>query len=411
MRNSSQPLASTPWPQPSRRGRAGAAASLAALALLSAACSSSSKASSAKSTATTASSATASSGGATNAPSFLTQAQSVVAAATAQNYTWQGPTTGPTAQPGKTIVVVASDLTNSGVATVASAIEQAAATIHWTVKTIDGKGSTQGQTEGLQQALALHPDGIVIDGFNYASQVQALSEAASLHIPVVSWNAAPEPGPSTSPPVFYNVGVSPEQISQVAADYAIVKTNGKANVVVLTDNEFAIAETKANLMVQDIKQCSTCKVLAVENTPIADVTTRIPPLTTSLLQRYHSTWNVTLGINDNYFLAMSTALRSDGISTSQAPINISAGDGSPDAFQRIRSGDYQAATVAAPLNLQGWQVVDELNRAINNQPPSDYVAPVRLVTHSDVAYDGGPQNTFIPNNNYQQHYEQIWGVG
>jgi ribose transport system substrate-binding protein len=41
------------------------------------------------------------------------------------------------------------------------------------------------------------------------------------------------------------------------------------------------------------------------------------------------------------------------------PQNISAGDGSESAYQRIRDKDYQAATVPEPLNMQGWQPCNE----------------------------------------------------
>ena len=43
------------------------------------------------------------------------------------------------------------------------------------------------------------------------------------------------------------------------------------------------------------------------------------------------------------------------------------GDGSESAYQRIRSGQYQAVTVAEPLNLQGWQLIDEMNRAVQGE--------------------------------------------
>lgn len=38
-------------------------------------------------------------------------------------------------------------------------------------------------------------------------------------------------------------------------------------------------------------------------------------------------------------------------------------DGDASEFERIRSGDYQRASIAEPLYLQGWQLIDELNRA------------------------------------------------
>ncbi len=82
---------------------------------------------------------------------------------------------------------------------------------------------------------------------------------------------------------------------------------------------------------------------------------------------------------------------------------------SESAYQRIRAGQYQAATVAEPLNLQGWQLVDELNRAIAGEAWSGYVSPLHVVTKANVEFDGGPMNTFDPGNGYRDEYKKIWG--
>jgi ribose transport system substrate-binding protein len=386
-----------------------AVAVVAMLGMTLAACGSSSKASSSTTT-TKASSTSTSSSSSSSTNAVVAAAKKVVALATAKNVPWDGPTTGPKAAKGKSIVFVASDLTNTGVDAVLKGVEQAAKAIGWSVKTLNGDGTTEGQSAALSQAIALKPDGIVIGGFDYSAVSNLITEAHNQHIAVVGWNAATSPGPSTNPPVFYNVAVSSKKISEIAADYAIAKSDGHANVVIFTDNEFAVAKAKADDMEHDIEACSGCKVLSYKDTPLAQVTSRMPPLTTALLEKYGSKWTYSLAINDSYYRAMGTALAGAGISPSKAPINISAGDGSPGAFQRIRTGKYQAATVAAPLNLQGWQVIDELNRAFNNDSPDNYVATPRLVTKGDIAYDGGPQDAYIPDNHYQQHYEKIWGV-
>jgi ribose transport system substrate-binding protein len=89
---------------------------------------------------------------------------------------------------------------------------------------------------------------------------------------------------------------------------------------------------------------------------------------------------------------------------------IAAGDGSPAAFARIRTGQYQIATVAEPLNEHGWQMADEINRALNDKPPSGYVTFPHLVTIANVNLDDGQNNTFNPPNGYEKHYLKIWGV-
>jgi ribose transport system substrate-binding protein len=61
--------------------------------------------------------------------------------------------------------------------------------------------------------------------------------------------------------------------------------------------------------------------------------------------------------------------------------NVSAGDGSSKAINRIRSGlSQQMATVAEPLGVQGWQLADEMNRAFANAKPSGYVSKPILIT-------------------------------
>lgn len=158
-----------------------------------------------------------------------------------------------------------------------------------------------------------------------------------------------------------------------------------------------------------IKACGNSKVLEIVDTPLADAANRMPQLTTSLLQKYGKSWTHALSINDLTFDFMAPALAAAGIKGNANPLAISAGDGSEVAFQRIRQGEYQAGTVAEPLNLQGWQVVDEANRALNKQKQSGFVAPAHLFLPTNIKFDGGPKNTYDPDNNYQAIYAKIWG--
>jgi ribose transport system substrate-binding protein len=135
----------------------------------------------------------------------------------------------------------------------------------------------------------------------------------------------------------------------------------------------------------------------------------MPTLTTALLQKYGDTWTHSLAINDIYFDFMGPSLAAAGIAGDGAPKAVAAGDGSESAYQRIRSKAYQAVTVAEPLNLQGWQLVDELNRAIQGEAPSGYIPPLHVVTAENVAFDGGERNTFDPDNGYRDEYAKIWG--
>lgn len=77
---------------------------------------------------------------------------------------FDGPSTGPKAAEGKSIVILASDMKNGGVLGVVSGVEEAAEKIGWKVNVLDGAGSVQGRTAAIGQATALKPDGVLAFG-------------------------------------------------------------------------------------------------------------------------------------------------------------------------------------------------------------------------------------------------------
>jgi ribose transport system substrate-binding protein len=322
---------------------------------------------------------------------------------------WDGPTTGPKAEGKKLIVVVSTDQRNGGARGVGEGIAEAGKVLGWDVRIIDGQGSVNARAAGISQAIALKADGLVLDAIDAAEQAAAVEPAVKAGIKVVGWHSGPKPGPMPQYGIFTNITTDPLEVAKAAGSYAVADSDGKAGAVIFTDSAYAIAIAKSNAMADVIKACKTCTLLSVEDTPLADAANRMPQLTTSLLQRFGSKWTYGLSINDLTFDFAAPALQSAGIPGDGAPHNISAGDGSEPAFQRIRSGEYQIGTVAEPLRLHGWQEVDELNRAFNGAPASGYVAPPHLFIKANIDKDGGPQNVYDPQNGYQDAYKKIWG--
>ncbi|MBT9371166.1 substrate-binding domain-containing protein [Rhizobium sp. CSW-27] len=322
--------------------------------------------------------------------------------------TWDGPTSGPTAAAGKKIVVLAADMKNGGILGVTNGIREASARIGWQVTVLDGAGSVQSRAGAFGQALALKPDGIIINGFDAVEQQAALKQACDAGIPMVSWHAGPVIGPDPANCLFANVSTDAMEVSAAAAKWAFADAGGKPGVVIFTDSTYAIAIAKANKIKETIEKLGG-KVLEYVDTPIADTSNRMPTLTTSLLQKYGASWTHALAINDIYFDFMGPSLAAAGIPGDGAPKAVAAGDGSESAYQRIRSGQYQAVTVAEPLNLQGWQLIDELNRAVSKAKWSGYTSPLHVVTKANINSDGGDKNIFDPGNGYRDQYAKIWG--
>ena len=319
---------------------------------------------------------------------------------------FDGPTTGPKAAEGKTIVVLAGDMKNGGILGVTTGIEEAAAKIGWTVKVLDGAGSVQSRAASVGQALALKPDGVVINGFDAAEQQAALDGVVAAGIPIVSWHSGPKIGCDAPGGIFANVSTDAMDVSTSAAEWALNDAGGKPGVVIFTDSTYTIAILKAAKM-KEIIEAGGGTVLQWVDTPISETSTRMGALTTTLLQQYGAKWTHSLAINDLYFDFMGPSLAAAGIDGKGSPKAGSAGDGSEAAFQRIRTGEYQTVTVAEPLNLQGWQLVDELNRAISGEACSGYITAPALVTEEGLA--SNPGNTFDPQNGYREAYAAIWG--
>jgi ribose transport system substrate-binding protein len=340
---------------------------------------------------------------------YLASAKAYIAKVTASAPPWSGPTTGPNDVGHKLIVYVATDERNGGVQGVSDGAAQAAKVLGWEYRVVDGQGSVSGRATALSQAMALKPDGIILGSVDAAEQAPLIEQASQQGIKVVAWHSGPTPGKLPGSPIFTNITTNPLDVAKASALLAVVDSNGHANVVLFTDSIYSIATAKTNAEAAVLKGCAGCSILAIEDTPLADVSNRMPQLTTSLLAHYGAKWTYSIGVNDLYYDFIAPSLEDAGISGDGYPRNISAGDGSQSAFARIRDKQYQIGTVADPLYLQGWQAMDELNRAFAGQPPSGFVNPVHLFVYANIDGDGGKNGLFDPENGYRDIYRKIWG--
>ena len=191
---------------------------------------------------------------------------------------WDGPTTGPKAVGHKLIVYVSTDQRNGGARGVGEGVAEAAKVIGWDVRIIDGQGSVSERAAGINQAVALKADGLVLGSPDAAEQAAAIENAVKAGIKVVSWHSGPAPGPMPKYGIFFNITTDPLLVAKAAASYAVADSDGKAGVVIFTDSAYAIAIAKSDEMARVIKACATCTLLSVEDTPLADAANRMPSL-------------------------------------------------------------------------------------------------------------------------------------
>ena len=188
---------------------------------------------------------------------------------------WRGPTSAPKPEPGKHIAYLSSDQQNDASREWGTAIAAIGKKIGWKVTIIDGHGSPVGWQEGVNQAIALKLDGIVM-----------VADAASLQAAIkdgqrqghrrgrhprgrLAWPAA-GPQPVRQHPA------GPARHRQGPGRLGHRQFEGTARVVVPSHNEYAIACAKSHATKARIEECPGCKVLEFSNSPIAEAAQRQP---------------------------------------------------------------------------------------------------------------------------------------
>lgn len=317
---------------------------------------------------------------------------------------WNGPTSGPAANPLKDVIYIASDFRNGGVTTVYRSFAKAARKLKWNVRIKDGMDDKKVQARILSDAIAERPDGIIISGLQADQFPNLIAAAKKAKITLVGWHSAQQVGPTSD--LFVNVSTNPTDVAKLAVKFVIQdakKKNKRVGVIIFNDGQYEIANLKTKTMIDEINQCTGhkgCQVLSVENIPISEAYRTIPTSIPKLDKKYGSEWTYSLAINDVYFDSIHFPLRK---SKRTDIILVSAGDGATMAINRIKSGtSQQKATIAEPLGMQGFQLADELNRAFSNQPPSGYISRPLVITTESLNQN---QKNFI---NYESAYYSIW---
>jgi ribose transport system substrate-binding protein len=146
-------------------------------------------------------------------------------------------------------------------------------------------------------------------------------------------------------------------------------------------------------------------MLETVNMPLGEASARMNPVVSGLLARYGDSWWMTTCC-DGYYTNVAAALRAANASTDK--IKLVGADALLSAYDMIRKGGFEVATVPEPSSLFGYEAVDAVVHAINGVEPAHFVQPTFLIVKDNVESEGGKQNEFVPSNNFACHYVNIW---
>jgi ribose transport system substrate-binding protein len=262
--------------------------------------------------------------------------------------------------------------------------------------------------QGMSAAVDRRVDAVnLLAGINPAAlgpQIQRADQAGIptivSHLYDVDQQAAP--GVET-------VDIRYQQAGRLLADWVILKTNAKANALVVTINE--VVSTKpmvAGIRDEFSKHCgSECK-LSYVNVAIPDVATRIQPQVQSALVK-DPTINYVIALYDSAQAPFAVA----GIKAAGKAdrVKVVTFNGTPSVLKMVKDGDVEM-DIGENLDWISHGVMDQAMRLVGGQPPiGDPNLPIRIFDKDNVDETGTPPvDSKGFGDEYKSAYRKLWGL-
>jgi ribose transport system substrate-binding protein len=311
------------------------------------------------------------------------------------------PTEGPTAVPGKFVVMIPCAEASEGCAQPARGAKEAAELLGWRVQIIDGGGTADTQAAAVRQAVTLDADGIITFAIDPKTIQGAVQEARSAGIKFLAQ--------STNKTDLVDFSDIPDAEGWKAsgsylADYAIAKTDGNVRALVLHDTGFETMIQRHAAFVDQLKACSTCEILDEQQFTFADLATSVPQTVQQMAQT-NPDFNV---IYIDYDYAVSSVLQ--GLKAiGRDDVIVLGSDGTSSAIQCIREDCGQTATTAFALDWAGWADIDILNRIFAGTDPAVGAGALRVkLVDKTIAAD--IDGLWDGDLDFRSAYRKLWGV-
>ena len=305
---------------------------------------------------------------------------------------------------GKHVWIITSTLAVPFVATIAHAAEAAAKEAGLKTTLFDGKGDVTEWNRGMSQAVAQHADGIITVGASPELMKGPMAAALAAKIPVVDTLTADQAAPLV-PGTFAHVSISFRHSGELQADYAIAKSNGKAHVLILGDNEFPGEVTRVEGMQHEFKTlCPDCAV-TVQDTQVGNLGVKLGQLTQTLLRRSPDI-SLVMPTYDAQGICVVPAIKAANL---DKPMEVIGSDAVTSNLDWIRHGNVQIADVGEPDVRAGWAAVDEIARAMLGLPSVEEGIPLRLFVAENLKDVPDDENALF-GGDFVAQYRKLWGL-
>lgn len=315
---------------------------------------------------------------------------------------------------GKTVWWVTQEAGNPFLATVGENFTKALKSVGVNVVDCDGKSNPVDANNCLRQAVAQKAAAVQMDGPDPTTYVNSLSAASAAKIPVLAGSGVDA---TTSVPAGV-AGVTSQPFGltgQLAADWIIADSGGKANVLLITTPDVIGSSTEQKGFAAQMKKyCKNCNV-TVKGVTLGNWATDVGPTTSAALVK-DPTIDYVAPVFDPMTQFTNPAIQQSGRSASVKVVTVNGNLGFMQ--EMASSGSLVKAMIGLDLNALGYVEADQMLRAMtNNSPVKDSYGPTRVFTSKNIGSLALNSNAFNDGSWYggtgsnANLFKSIWQKG
>lgn len=307
---------------------------------------------------------------------------------------------------GKSIVSIPVSSANPFTANIEKAMQGVAKKVGFKFSTWENQGQSSQWVQGMDAALNQKVDLIdLLAGTDPRVLVPQVKAAQDAKIPVIAshYNGV-EQSVEVAKTATGDVAIDYKKAGAMLADWAVVKTKGKLNALVLIATGPLSTDSMVSGINEELAQCDECKSKTL-NYPVTDWGTRITPGVQAALLADPSI-NYIIVIYDSMTQFVVPAVTITG---SQDRVKIDAFNGTPFVVGMVQKGQVEM-DIGENLDWIAHSILDSEMRRICGLPvPKDPKIPFMMFT-KDNAMDAGnpPQLSKGYGDAYVDGFAKLW---
>jgi len=278
-------------------------------------------------------------------------------------------------------------------------VQQGAAKLGWSSKTIATDGSPTQIQEAFNTALRTGADGVILNAFTRAAIAKQLAEAKSKGVAFVGCCSTEQVGDG----YLYNTS-TPEQNAQIGKYLAAAiasDSKGKANTLYVDIPAFTIlAALETSIKSHYQKYCPGCGFATIDVAlpRLADSANII----VSYLRSHPDVEYVALSVTDALGTGLPAALKAAGLTK----VKIVGQGGDPTAFQGLAQGQILALVPFDYYDVD-YQMLDALARHFAGVKVEQTPPPLWLMTKDNLPSDY--TKLFPVVQDFESQFVKLWG--